>query len=261
MHRYTGRISRGNAVLELVTMGLLLPWWIAPVILYQEGWVAFASPVAVIALLTCPIGPAFIARSTWSFLTREPLVILTEAGIYDRRCVGPDRRMRLIPWAEIADVELSVRTHWGVKIETSLRLEFKRKNASPFNVSAAYRWFLFKTTRAEYLLNSIDFGVYEGELLDYIKGKIGTYRPSSDITPSKPPRGVWTEGHNNLLAAIEEVGTNPAAGRYKIKQILATGIDLNAKDKDGWTLLTIVRYYESPGWIISLLRDHGASEK
>jgi hypothetical protein len=70
----------------------------------------------------------------------------------------------------------------------------------------------------------------------------------------------WTTDNDELVEAIKKSNTHPQAGVDKIKEILTRGVNINAKNESGRTVLAIAIYYESPSVVRAILLDAGGKE-
>lgn len=68
---------------------------------------------------------------------------------------------------------------------------------------------------------------------------------------------AWTMDSDELVEAIIKSNTHPQAGMDMIKEILARGVNINAKNEQGRTALAIARYHEVPAVIRELLMMAG----
>ena len=71
-------------------------------------------------------------------------------------------------------------------------------------------------------------------------------------------QSAWTIDSDELDEAIIKSNTHPQAGVDKIREILARGVNINAKNENGRTALSIANYYEAPGIIKEVLWMAGA---
>ncbi len=66
-------------------------------------------------------------------------------------------------------------------------------------------------------------------------------------------QSAWTIDSDELVEAIIKSNTHPQAGVDKIREILARGVNINAKNENGRTALSIANYYEAPAIIKEVL--------
>ncbi|MBP5519459.1 MAG: ankyrin repeat domain-containing protein [Treponema sp.] len=114
------------------------------------------------------------------------------------------------------------------KLEKQIELELEnQKNSEQKN-------------RKEYLS---DFMIYDFE-------SINENNNDEDNSPIENPNEITKEGKSLLMLAAQQGNEN------QIKRLLASGADVNLKDKDGWTaLMYAVRYCENAECTILLLED------
>ncbi len=72
--------------------------------------------------------------------------------------------------------------------------------------------------------------------------------------------GKWSKVHDDLVEAVEKSITHPHIGLEKIKKILVDGVNINATNESGRTVLSIASYLEAPYEVRKLLINAGAKE-
>lgn len=105
-------------------------------------------------------------------------------------------------------------------------------------------WSLFSSNvkRYGYLL----FG--EGEL-EEVEKEFDTRRVNTD------PAAPWESTNDEIVAALQLSQTHPNEGIKRIRTISARGLNINARNSDGETIMDIARYHECSPMMISMLKN------
>ena len=70
----------------------------------------------------------------------------------------------------------------------------------------------------------------------------------------------WTAANDELVETIIQGNTHPQAGITKMVKIFARGVNINAKNENGRTALSIAHYYEAPAIIKEVLKMAGGKD-
>lgn len=70
----------------------------------------------------------------------------------------------------------------------------------------------------------------------------------------------WSKANDDLVEAILKSNTHPQIGIDKIKELLAEGLNINAKSESGRTVLSYANYHEANSAVKALLVSAGAKE-
>lgn len=73
--------------------------------------------------------------------------------------------------------------------------------------------------------------------------------------------GSWNPSNDELIAALRLSNTHPAEAVLKIHKIADNGININARDDEGWTALDHAQYIPCSPMFISLLKFMGGIER
>lgn len=73
-------------------------------------------------------------------------------------------------------------------------------------------------------------------------------------------KAPWRDSNDALVEALQLSEGNPTKGMQRIRELVERGVNINARDESGRTILDLALYMECSPGILSLLRRLGANQ-